>query len=154
MQRNWTRAVVAGVVGTLVMTAVGVWFAPMMGIPRMNPAEMLAGQMGGNIGLGWAAHLMVGVILAVGYAIVSPSLVGPPAVRAAIYGIAPWLLAQVAVMPMMGAPVFSGSVVLAMGSFLGHLIYGVVVGTVYGLQTSSLPLLSRSLLASGVSLHF
>ena len=154
MQRNWTRAVVAGVVGTLVMTAVGVWFAPMMGIPRMNPAEMLAGQMGGNIGLGWAAHLMVGVILAVGYAIVSPSLVGPPAVRAAIYGIAPWLLAQVAVMPMMGAPVFSGSVVLAMGSFLGHLIYGVVVGAVYGLQTSSLPLLSRSLLASGVSLHF
>ena len=99
MQRNWTRAVVAGVVGTLVMTAVGVWFAPMMGIPRMNPAEMMAGQMGGNIGLGWAAHLMVGVILAVGYAIVSPSLVGPPAVRAAIYGIAPWLLAQVAVMP-------------------------------------------------------
>ena len=43
MQRNWTRAVVAGVVGTLVMTAVGVWLAPMMGIPRMNPAEMLAG---------------------------------------------------------------------------------------------------------------
>ena len=137
MQRNWTRAVVAGIVGTLVMTAVGVWLAPMMGIPRMNPAEMLAGQMGGNIALGWAAHLMIGVILAVGYAIVSPSLVGPPAIRGAIYSIAPWLLAQVAVMPMMGAPVFSGSVVLAMGSLLGHLIYGAVVGAVYGPQTSS-----------------
>ena len=134
MQRNWARAIFGGVVGTLVMTAVGVWLAPMMGIPRMNPAEMLAGQMGGNIALGWAAHLMVGVILAIGYAIVSPSLVGPPAVRGAIYGVAPWLLAQVAVMPMMGAPIFSGSVVLAMGSLLGHLIYGAVVGAVYGPQ--------------------
>ena len=137
MQRNWTRAVIAGVVGTLVMTAVGVWLAPMMGIPRMNPAEMLAGPMGGNIALGWAAHLMIGVILAVGYAIVSPSLVGPPAIRGAIYGIAPWLVAQVAVMPLMGMPVFSGSVVLAMGSLLGHLIYGAVVGAVYGPQTSA-----------------
>ena len=73
-----------------------------------------------------------GVILAIGYAIVAPSLFGLPAVRGAIYGIAPWLLFEVAVMPMMGAPVFSGSVVMAMGSLVGHLIYGAVVGAVYG----------------------
>ena len=137
MQRNWARAAIGGVAGTLVMTAVGLWMAPMMGIPRMNPAEMLAGQMGGNIALGWAAHLMIGVILALGYAIVAPSLVGPPAIRGAIYGIAPWLVAQIAVMPMMGAPLFSGSVVLAMGSLLGHLIYGAVVGAVYGSPVQS-----------------
>ena len=123
--------------GTLVMTAVGVWVAPMMGIPRMNPAEMLAGPMGGSIALGWAAHLMIGVVLALGYAIVAPSLVGPPAVRGAIYSIAPWLVAQIAVMPMMGAPVFSGSVVLAMGSLLGHLVYGAVLGAVYGSPVQS-----------------
>lgn len=137
MQRNWARAAIGGVAGTLVMTAVGVWVAPMMGIPRMNPAEMLAGPMGGSIALGWAAHLMIGVVLALGYAIVAPSLVGPPAVRGAIYSIAPWLVAQIAVMPMMGAPVFSGSVVLAMGSLLGHLVYGAVLGTVYGAPVQS-----------------
>jgi hypothetical protein len=136
MQRDWKRAVIGGVIGTLVMTAVGVWVAPMMGIPRMNPAEMLAGQMGGSIVLGWMAHLMIGVILAIGYAIVAPFLFGPPAVRGAIYAVAPWLMAQVAVMPMMGAPVFSGSVAMAMGSLLGHLIYGAIVGGVYGLPGS------------------
>ena len=52
MQRNWARAVIGGVIGTLVMTAVGLWIAPMMGFPHMNPAEMLAGQMDGNIALG------------------------------------------------------------------------------------------------------
>lgn len=132
MQRNWSRAIVGGVIGTLVMTAVGVWIAPMMGIPRMNPADMLAAQMGGNIVLGWAAHLMIGVILALLYAVVAPTLFGPPPARGALFGIAPWLLAQIAVMPMMGAPVFSGSVVLAMGSLVGHLVYGAVVGAVYG----------------------
>ena len=40
MQRNWTRAVIAGVVGTLVMTAVGVWLAPMMG--KRDDTEFLA----------------------------------------------------------------------------------------------------------------
>ena len=137
MERNWARAVIGGVIGTLVMTAVGLWIAPMMGLPRMNPAEMLAGQMGGNIALGWAAHLMIGVILALVYVLVAPFLVGPPAVRGAIYGIAPWLVLQIAVMPMMGSPVFSGSVALAMGSLLGHLIYGAVLGAVYGSPVKS-----------------
>ena len=132
MHRNWSRAAMGGIVGTLVMSAVGMWIAPMMGMPRMNPAEMLAGAMGGNLALGWAAHLMIGVILALGYAVVAPSLVGPPAVRGALYAVAPWLVAQVAVMPMMGAPVFSGSLVLAIGSLMGHLIYGAIVGAVYG----------------------
>lgn len=132
MERNWMRAVVAGLVGTVVMTAVGLWLAPMMGIPRMNPAEMLAMAMGGSMLLGWVGHFMIGAVLAVGYALVAPQLPGPPALRGALYGIAPWLLAQLVVMPMMGMPVFSGSAVMAMGSLIGHLVYGATVGAVYG----------------------
>ncbi|MFN2565049.1 MAG: DUF6789 family protein [Gemmatimonadaceae bacterium] len=132
MQRNWGRAILAGLVATLVMTAVGLWVAPLMGIPAMNPAVMLAGAMGGSLALGWVAHLMVGSVLAVGYAVVAPALAGPPWLRGAVYGVAPWLLAQLMVMPMMGAPVFSGSLVLAGGSLLGHLVYGAVVGAIYG----------------------
>lgn len=126
------RAIVAGIIGTLVMTAVGLWAAPMMGMPAMNPAQMLAGAMGGSLVLGWTGHMMIGIILAIGYALVAGWLPGAPAVRGALYGIAPFLLAQIAVMPMMGMPVFSGSVVLAMGSLIGHLVYGAVVGGVYG----------------------
>lgn len=126
------RAVVAGLIGTLVMAAVGMWVAPLMGIPRMNPAVMLAGAMGGSLVLGWAGHLMIGTILALGYAFVAPWLRGAAAVRGALYGIAPFLLAQIVVIPMMGMPFFSGSAVMAMGSLVGHLVYGAVVGGVYG----------------------
>ena len=126
------RAVLAGLIGTFVMTAVGVWVAPIMGIPRMNPAQMLAGSIGGNLALGWIGHLMIGVILAIVYALVASALPGRPAVRGALYGIAPFLMAQIIVIPMMGMPLFSGSAPLAIGSLLGHLVYGGIVGGVYG----------------------
>jgi uncharacterized membrane protein YagU involved in acid resistance len=132
MKINFARAVAAGMVATLVMTAVGLWIAPLMGMPAMNPADMLAGSMGGSILLGWAAHVMIGTVLALGYAIVAPLIPGPLALRGALYAIAPFLAAQILVMPMMGMPVFSGSAVLAMGSLVGHLVYGAVLGQVYG----------------------
>ena len=132
MTRNWGKAVVAGLVGTAVMTMIGLFAAPMMGIPRMNPAEMLAGAMGGNAVLGWIAHFMIGTILAVIYAVVAPALPGPPAGRGALYALAPWLMAMVIMMPMMGMPAFGGSGAVAMGSLIGHLVYGAVVGGIYG----------------------
>lgn len=132
MKIDYGRAVVAGIAGTVVMTVVGAWIAPMMGMPPMNPAEMLAGAMGGLLVLGWIAHFMIGTVLALIYAAVAPALPGPPAARGALYAIAPFLVAQIVVMPMMGMPLFSGSVVMAMGSLVGHLIYGAVVGAVYG----------------------
>jgi uncharacterized membrane protein YagU involved in acid resistance len=131
-QLNLVRAIVAGVIGTGVMTVIGLWGAPMMGIPPMNPAMMLAGAMGGSLVAGWMAHFMIGVILAVGYALTERILPGPVAVRGAIFALAPFLMAQLIVMPTMGMPLFSGSAPLAMGSLIGHLVYGAVVGTVYG----------------------
>jgi uncharacterized membrane protein YagU involved in acid resistance len=133
MQPNVTRVIAAGVLGTLVMTMVGVYVAPMMGIPPMNPAEMLAGVMGGIAILGWAAHLMIGIVLALIYARVAlPNLPGPAAARGALFSVAPWLMAQVVVMPMMGMGLFSGSMTLAGGSLIGHLVYGAVLGAVAG----------------------
>jgi uncharacterized membrane protein YagU involved in acid resistance len=125
-------AAIAGIAGTRAMTVVGRWIAPVMGIPRMNPAEMLAWAMGGMLALGWVAHFMIGTILAIIYAMVADKILGPPAARGAIYSVAPFLVAQIVVMPMMGMPLFSGSAIMAMGSLIGHLIYGGVVGAVYG----------------------
>ena len=138
MRLNYRRVVGAGVMGTLVMTAIGVWMAPMMGLPRMNPAEMLASKMGGVATLGWIGHLMIGSMLALIYAAFAASrLPGPAPVRGALFSIAPWLLAQTVVMPMMGMPLFSGSIPLAMGSLVGHLAYGAVVGGMIGDAVSS-----------------
>jgi uncharacterized membrane protein YagU involved in acid resistance len=132
MKINYARAAAAGILATLVMTATGLWIAPLMGMPAMNPADMLAGNMGGSALLGWAAHLMIGVVLALIYAVVAPWIPVPPSLRGALYAIAPFLAAQIVVMPMMGMPVFSGSATMALGSLVGHLVYGAVLGQVYG----------------------
>ncbi len=131
------KIMLAGVAGTAVMTMVGLFVAPMMGLAPMNPATMLASVMGGSTALGWMAHLMIGVILAFGYALVASRLPGPAVVRGAIYAIAPWLMAQLMVMPMMGMGFFSGSAMVAMGSLIGHMMYGAVVGSILGAEVAS-----------------
>jgi uncharacterized membrane protein YagU involved in acid resistance len=132
MKPNIAKVITAGLLGTLAMTVVGLFVAPMMGMPAMNPADMLAAQMGGVVALGWAGHLMIGIVLAVIYATVASRLPGPPAARGPLFSLAPWLMAQIVVMPMMGMGLFSSSAVMAGGSLLGHLVYGAVLGAVVG----------------------
>jgi uncharacterized membrane protein YagU involved in acid resistance len=137
MEMDIKKAIVAGVVGTVVMTVVGLHVAPIMGLPPMNPANMLAGQMGGSMLAGWAAHFMIGIVLALGFGAVAGKLPGPPAVQGAVYGLAPWLMAMLIVMPMMGMPMFGGAAPMAIGSLVGHLVYGATVGAIYGGGSSS-----------------
>ena len=54
MQISWRKAMLGGLAATLAMTAVGVWAAPMMGMPAMNPAAMLATKMSNSMVMGWA----------------------------------------------------------------------------------------------------
>lgn len=132
MSVSWGKAIVAGLVATLVMTAAGVWILPLAGLPPANPAHLLAGAMGGNLVLGWIGHLMIGVVLAFIYAVVSARLPGAPWVRGALFSVAPWIAAMLMVLPMMGMPVFGGSALAALGTLLVHLVYGVVLGGIYG----------------------
>ena len=95
------EAIFAGLAATIAMTAL-MLMGPAMGLRPMN--VMLASVMGGSAAIGWAAHLMVGAILALGFGMLfAPRLPGPPLVRGMAYGVVPWLAAQFVVMPMMGA---------------------------------------------------
>lgn len=135
---HFGKAILAGVVATAAMTAL-MLMAPAMGFPPMNIGAMLGSVMGGSQALGWVAHFMIGTILALIYAaFFVDRLPGPAVVRGLVYSLAPWLMAQLVVMPMMGMGVFSGSLVAAFGSLMGHLVYGAVVGLVYGLPDAAL----------------
>lgn len=137
MKLNLGKAVMAGLAGTVMMTLL-MLMAPRMGMPPMNIGAMLGSVMGGNVALGWMAHFVIGVVLAVGYAAVfAGRLPGPAVVRGALFSLLPWLMAQVVVMPMMGMGLFSGSMIAAGGSLMGHLVYGIVLGLVYGSPSSS-----------------
>lgn len=129
---NWTRAVTGGLAATAAMTALAL-MAPAMGLPPMNVATMLGSVMGGSLFLGWMAHFAVGTALAVAFAaLVAGKLPGPGFARGAIYGLVPWIMAQLVVMPMMGAGLFGGSFGSGFGSLMGHLVYGAVLGAIYG----------------------
>ncbi len=128
---NFARALVAGIVGTVVMSLLVV-AGPMMGLRMAGPWELLASFMKLPVAVGWIAHFMIGVVLAIIYAAVAASrLPGSPWLRGALFAIAPWLVAQVMLMPMMGAGLFGGSALVALGSLMGHLVYGGSLGATY-----------------------
>jgi Family of unknown function (DUF6789)/Protein of unknown function (DUF2938) len=136
MQNKIGKAVLAGFIGTLAMT-VALIMAPFMGMPPMPIGKMLAGFMGLPEIVGWAGHFMIGIVLALIYAQVFASrLPGKAYVRGAIFSLLPWFAAQIMVNPMMGAGIFAlntpAPFLMVMGSLIGHLVYGVVIGGVYG----------------------
>jgi hypothetical protein len=145
------RALIAGVAGTAVMTMLMLG-APLMGLPRMPIGEMLGGFLRIGSTLGWAMHGAIGLMLAGLYAALSSQwLPGPAVLRGVVFGILVFLVAQLAVMPLMGAGVFSGGDgALIMGSLLGHLVFGGVVGALYRVPVPA-PLAVASFQASRVA---
>ena len=133
---NLTKALLAGVGGTIAMTML-TYIAPMMGMPEMNIPQMLSGFMGVPIVAGWLGHFMIGTMFAFMYAYVFVGkLPGAPWVKGALYGLLPWFLAQIMVNPVMGSGVFAlntpAPMLMVVGSLMGHLVYGAVLGAVYG----------------------
>lgn len=136
MSVNFGRAALGGFVGMLAMTAMMYMVAPMMGL-HMDIAAML----GKALGVGWAAglvmHFVNGTLIfpAVYAFVVASSLPGGPVVKGTMWGVILWLIAQLVVMPMMGAGVFSsemGGMMAAGGSLVGHLLYGALLGAIAG----------------------
>jgi len=109
---NMSKTIVAGVVATAVMSLIGYFLAPMMGMPKMDFGHMLGTNnpmMAMPYWAGWAIHFMMGIIFALVFVkAVAPMLKGSYAVRGLIFGVVLFLLAQLIVMPMMGAGIFSG----------------------------------------------
>lgn len=133
MKTKIAQAIIGGLVGTAAMTMV-MFIAPLMGMPKMNPAAMLSMMMGLPLIVGWIMHFMIGIIFTLLYVfLLLPVLkkVGSTFLKGLIFGIAAFIVAQIA-MPIIGAmlggmPSPEGNMILiAMGSIIGHLVFGVV----------------------------
>jgi uncharacterized membrane protein YagU involved in acid resistance len=133
---TFTRAALGGLVGTLAMTAMMYVVAPMMGL-RLDIAAVLGSMLGGSWTAGLMMHFVNGAVVfpAIYVFALYAHLPGTPAVRGTVWGVALWLVAQTVVMPMMGAGLFSsamGGVMAAMGSLIGHVLYGSLLGIIAG----------------------
>lgn len=146
-QFSISKALLAGINGTIVMTLF-MFMGNFMGI-QMNVPQMLASMFGGNLIIGWGMHFMIGIILAISYGFVFYDRINITKqwLRGAVFGIIPWLMAQVVVMPMMSmmndmgfaGGLFSGSVLMATASLMAHLVFGVVLGFLYSPAKSAVP---------------
>ncbi len=134
MNTKVKQALLSGIAGTAAMTII-ILMAPMMGIPKMNPAAMLSAMMGNHILIGWTIHFMIGIIFATTYVFFAAgwlSKIENKILKGAIFGFGVFVFAQIAMAVMSamisGMPSPQGSMMLLiLGGFLGHLVYGIVV---------------------------
>jgi len=136
MKPNIGRAILGGFTGTLAITFLMYVGAPMMGLPKMDIAAMLGSMLGGWA-MGMAMHFINGtLIFPLIYAyLLFGRLPGSPYLKGILWGVTLWILAQLIVMPMMGAGVFglkAAGMMSAVGSLMGHVIYGALLGWIGG----------------------
>lgn len=132
MNSKISKSILAGVIGTALMSLV-MFVAPMMGMPKMSPPDMLAGMMGMPIIAGWVMHFMIGIIFAFAYTyLFAPKVkISNLFLKGAVFGFVVFIFAQI-MLAIMGAmfpmPKMEGSIMLIMmGSIIGHIIYGMAV---------------------------
>jgi uncharacterized membrane protein YagU involved in acid resistance len=139
---------IAGLVATVVLSALMLMKSMMGLMPGLDVVAMLAGMAHGMMGLpanpvvGWVLHFMIGTVLwGIGFALlykVLPS--GGPVSKGIVFGVLAWLLMMLIAMPMAGAGLFGmkmGMMAPVMTLVL-HLIWGAVLGATYsGLGRSS-----------------
>ena len=132
-QHDVTKAMVGGLLGTLLQTIIVYGVAPMMAGQSMDVAAML----GRSCAPGMLTHLLSGgVIFPLGYVwLSSQTFSGPPVLQGMLWAGLIWCVAEVIMAPMLGAEVFStalGGLPAALRALLGYLVYGATLGSIVG----------------------
>jgi uncharacterized membrane protein YagU involved in acid resistance len=139
---NVARAILAGFIATLAMTAF-MYAGPVFGLPPADIAAMLGGFLGIGWTMGMVVHFINGTLifpLIYAFALYRV-LPGSPVAKGSAFGVILWFLAQAIVMPMMGAGFFAMATpapfLVVLGSLISHLIYGAILGGVTGPQRAA-----------------
>ncbi len=136
---NVVAAVIAGLVGTVVMTMLMV-VAPAMGMPKMDIVGMLGSMFTTNKGtatvVGWVVHLMLGAVFAIIYAFAWSQGIGSPNwLWGLIFGAVHAVVAIVMMPTMMRMhprpPKTAAGPMTMAGQLIGHMLFGLVVALVY-----------------------
>jgi len=134
MTNKIRKAIVGGILGTTAMTMV-LFGAPLVGIPKLNPPQMLSSMFSFPILDGWLMHFMIGIIFAMMYVFVIRRIlkkIHSTMWKGTIFGVFAFIFGQIMI-SILGAlfteaPPMEGSVIeMMMESVLGHLTFGIVV---------------------------
>ena len=137
MKATIIRAVLGGVVGTVVMTMMMYFGAPhLMGKP-MDIAHLLSNAVGAPWIFGMIVHFGLGIVVfpLIYVLILLEYLPGPPPVRGILWGLMLWLAAMVVIMPFLGQGFFMSEGAGPKGvvlSLIVHIVYGALLGAITG----------------------
>ena len=131
---NVIKAFIGGFLGTLAFTLMGKFIAPHLIGHSMNVAAIIAHMLGTTDSVGLMMHFMVGsIIFPIGYLLIGYKYIpGPGWLRGIIFLIPIYLIAMTVVMPMAGKGMFFNSVPMSMVAFMGHMVFGFILGLVVG----------------------
>jgi hypothetical protein len=132
-QHYVARAMVGGLLGTLLQTITVYGVAPMLAGPSIDMAVLLEHFCAP----GMLAHLLSGgVLFPLGYLLLSSqAFSGPPVLQGMLWAGLLWFVTEVIMAPMLGAGIFSmalGGLPAALRALLGYLVYGATLGSVVG----------------------
>ena len=141
---NSMKGMIAGLVATLVLSGLLLLKATMHLVPELSIIRLLVNL--GSIGVvqAWMDHFIVGVIiwglLFAAYDAVAQRPASYP-LKGIVFGVFAWLVMMVAFMPLTKGGFFGANVgpMAAVVTLFYHLLYGVVLGTTYGLLTAWVP---------------
>lgn len=141
---NWLKGMVAGFVATIVLSALMVMKAQMGLMPELNPIKMMSDMAGASTPApGWIMHFMIGTVLwGTLFAWLDPNIPGTAHwLKGIVFGIGAWLIMMIVVMPMAGAGFFGGNLgmMAPVMTLVLHIIYGVALGGIYGLERPEQP---------------
>ena len=134
VKSNLVRAMIGGLVGTVLFTLMGEFMAPKIIGQPMDVAKLLEPVLGGSYGLAVAAHFVTGaVVFPLAYLVLGVErLPGPGWLRGALFLIPLYLIAMTVVMPALGYGFFFDSPPKAMVALMGHVAFGLVMGAIIG----------------------
>lgn len=129
------RGIFGGIVATAVMSGLMLMKSAMGLMPQLDVIQMLSMMLGVSLAVAWAMHFgigaMWGALFALGYRVIPGS---NALTKGLVLGVVAWLMMMIAVMPMAGAGLFGMKMGLMapMMTLALHLIFGAVLGLVYG----------------------
>jgi hypothetical protein len=150
MRSDISNGIVAGLVGGVVF---GIMMQ-MMNVPTPEGGQMPMMAMvakvvhSDSMAVGWLYHLFNSAVIGAifGWLLGTRSHhFGPALGWGALYGFAWWILGGLILMPLfLGTPAFAPLQMapmrpVAMGSLMGHLLYGIILGGGFAMLTQGLP---------------
>ncbi|HSQ05706.1 MAG TPA: DUF6789 family protein, partial [Burkholderiales bacterium] len=135
---------IGGFVATLVIAAMMQMKTATHSLPELHMVTSLSNILGspGHIAMGWLAHFVLGTFVwGIAYAVLARYLPGRTyALKGLVFGLILWVAMMLIFMPLTGGGFFAihRGITVIVATLVLQLVYGVVLGIVYGWEAPAI----------------